>query len=129
MKLPVLRLNREQLLPWGLGLLIALLVIGNVKLVIKRYQIQKESDKLYAEQQKLRDSNSDLSKLLEYVRTPAFVEEEARLRFNLAKPGEKIFIVPEGNENAEGTNSETGGSSSNNGTWFSNWWQHFFGNK
>ncbi|PJE76245.1 hypothetical protein COV04_00645 [Candidatus Uhrbacteria bacterium CG10_big_fil_rev_8_21_14_0_10_48_11] len=127
MKFLKLHLEKEQLWPWATGIIIALLIVGNVKLVIKRYQIQKESNALTKQTEELRNDNTDLNKLLEYVRTPAFTEEEARLRFNMTKPGEKVFVVPNGTEQA--TNSGDAQAPQEPTSAGASWWQLFFGHK
>ena len=41
----------------------------------------------------LQQKNSELLKLLEYVKSPAFAEREARLRFGLGKADEKEVVI------------------------------------
>ena len=43
----------------------------------------------------LQSRNGQLNGLIDYFKTNDFVEQEARTKLNLRKPGEQIIIVPE----------------------------------
>ena len=81
-------------LPWIIGILIALMSLAIGKLAVKRYSIQQE---IKAEQREISLAgarNDELLTLLQYVQSPIYAEEQARLKFGLAKPGEKAAVVP-----------------------------------
>ncbi|KKQ78709.1 MAG: Cell division protein FtsL [Parcubacteria group bacterium GW2011_GWC2_38_7] len=75
-------------------LLILALVVGT----IREYSRQKELDKeLAALQEEISKLNLDKSQFLssiEAYQSEFFVEQEARLKFNLQKPGEKVMVIP-----------------------------------
>lgn len=43
----------------------------------------------------LREEKSELERRVEYYKSEAYVEEEARNRLNLSKEGEKIVVLPQ----------------------------------
>jgi len=43
---------------------------------------------------KLEEKKKELSEKYQYYQTPEFIEEEARNKLNMAKPGETIVILP-----------------------------------
>ena len=118
-------------IPWFLNILIVLLVLGTARQAVKRYSIQQET---LAHQQEIASAQSQqrqLQELLEYVKSPIFDEEQARLKFNLAKPGEKLAIIPGLNNQPRG--STRVGESSGDGSFsdsvnsnFTRWWSYFF---
>jgi cell division protein FtsB len=81
----------------------------------------KEIDK---EQQKLEDLKADnvnLKQQLEYVKSDAFVEKEARDKLGMAKDGEAVVLMP---ENVSKT-SEDQIQQEEAPNW-KKWWQLFF---
>ncbi len=71
------------------------LIVYSVKDILgilkKKEEIKKEQLKL----ERLKAKNEELKKQLEYVKTPEFIEKEAREKLNLARPGEVVVILPE----------------------------------
>lgn len=101
----------------------------------KRHDIEADINRLEAEISKLEKDKGDLSSLLSYVQTDAFVEQEAREKLNLAKHGESLLLVPE--SDSVGTNAPAGSiavpdeySQSQavpaRKTNLAKWWQYFF---
>jgi len=62
------------------------------KEVYRKYQIQKEINAMQEEIKKLEGNNADLNKMLEYFKSEAFLETEARKKLNLQKQDEKVVI-------------------------------------
>ncbi len=54
---------------------------------------EKNIDRLKAEITNLERKNGELRSLIEYFKTDAAVEREARERLNLKKPGENVVII------------------------------------
>ena len=106
-----------------------------VRVTYKKYQMTKEIGELKVEIEKLQQKNQDLVALIKSSNDQAFLEEEARRRFNLKREGEEVVILlrPETTENNQSSeqnlglseakpNSETEKEESN----LSKWWRYFF---
>ena len=102
------------------------------KEMYKKHSIGEEVSRLEAEIGKLEGDKSELSALLSYVKTDAFVEQEAREKLNLAGDGESLVLMPEADIKPESQPEQTASiafdsspkaaSSSN----LERWWQYFF---
>lgn len=57
------------------------------------YEIQSEINALRAEAEQLTAHNFEISKLNASLETETFLEEEARLKLGLSKPGERLVVV------------------------------------
>lgn len=57
------------------------------------YEIQNEIDALRLEAEQLSAHNFEISKLNDSLETETFLEEEARLKLGLSKPGERLVVV------------------------------------
>lgn len=64
------------------------------KEILRRRALASEVRKLAADIGRLEQNKSELAALLDYVKTDAWVEAEARSKLNLAKDGEKVVLVP-----------------------------------
>lgn len=108
-----------------LGLVVLIfLVFALGKKFFESREIDQEIDAAKADIAKLEARNNELGELLNFVSTDAFLEQEARLKFNLLKPGESVVVIqPNGQapiEEAENRENDN----------FSNprkWWSYFFG--
>lgn len=92
--------------------------------------MQNDIDKLQSEIDGLEGKNKELGNLIEYFKSLDFVENEARTKLNLRKPGEKIIIVPEEGE-TPGVQSNIQKLSLENNMAGNpkKWWNYFFENK
>ena len=115
--------TRSEAMPWLLGLFLVALLVGNTRLLIRRQQIKNDVAELNQKASELQRSNQQLQSLLSYVKTDTYTEEQARVRFNLAKPGEKLFILPQ-----EGAASLTNDEEAvvESGGVVARWWRFFF---
>ena len=89
----------------------------------ERRKIVKEEQIRLAQIEKKHDA---LTKKLEMVQTPAFVEKEARERLGMAKPGETVIIM---DTNTYSEHSQPGSLSADPSTQTPNWkrwWGVFF---
>lgn len=108
------------------------------KEVIKKRAIEKEVGRLEAEIGQLESDKDELGALLSYVKTDAFIQNEAREKFNLVTPGESLIVIPEvdlkteeqGNlDNQESATTTEGGvvlGARLEKTNITKWWQYFF---
>lgn len=115
----------RELTPWLLVALVAVLGIGTVKQIMKHRELKRDVEALEMASESLRNENADLEQLLTYIQSTAYTEEQARLRFGLAAPGEKLAIVPRvAGVETDDKNSE-GAFAGLIGFW-AEWWDHFF---
>lgn len=75
--------------------LLALVLISYplIKNTLKQYRINKEISGLKKEIDLLENKNVDLKKFVLYLESDQFVEEQARLNFNLKKAGEELTVI------------------------------------
>lgn len=96
----------------------------NVRLQVQRLQSQVATEQ--HRQQQLQD-------LIDYLGSPTFQEQEARLKLGLKKDGEQVIVVPVTNaptnavagEATPATTDATGAPLSHP----ARWWQYFFGSR
>lgn len=69
------------------------LLIGIFQQFYYRYQVKKDLDKLNTEIANFNKQKEDLSNLLDYYKNKSNLENEARVRLNLKKEGEKVIII------------------------------------
>lgn len=74
-------------------ILICLFLTSFIKEAYRNYKVNKEIEKLRSDIEILRNENSELNYLIDYLKTDYFVEKEARLKFGLKKDGEKVFNI------------------------------------
>jgi cell division protein FtsL len=89
---------------------------------IKTYKVNSEITDLQNDINRLEKQNQDLGQLISYLKSDAFIEQEAKLKLGLKKPGENLVVIPQVNEtkidNSEVTNKEL--------TNPAKWWVYFF---
>ena len=89
---------------------------------MKYLSIKKDINSLEAQIKSLEDKNQNLIISLESVKSDFYKEREARLKFGLKQPGEKVVVIALG-DNPEDNNSSTSNLDSLNPL---QWWQYFF---
>lgn len=108
---------------------VVILVIFSVALgkeVVRKYEVNKEINQLKEEVVNLEKRNAELSDLMQFLNTDRFKEEEARTKLGMAKPGEKVVVIP--NVNAEENNEQIDQQTTKqtNLTNPQKWWNYFF---
>lgn len=99
------------------------LLLGIFQQFYYRYQVQVKLNELNAEVANYKKQQEDLAKLIEYYQDSSNLENEARVRLNLKKEGEKVVIIL---PIATSTNGgETSGSDENMPN-YKQWWYYFF---
>jgi len=89
-----------------------------------RYQVQKKINELNTEVANYKKQKEDLTKLIEYYQDPSNLENEARVRLNLKKEGEKVVIIlPTASSTSENATSGNYENMPN----YKQWWYYFFG--
>jgi cell division protein FtsL len=130
-KFPRKYLFNEKILTFLLLLMIVLLSVPLYNNFHRRQKINREISDLEAEINQAENKNTELQKLIKYLESDQFVEEQARLNLNMKKPGESVTVVKDLPESAKdsGTQSNasaipgTGGAAK---TGFAAvWWNYF----
>ena len=99
------------------------LLIGIFQQFYHRYQVKKALDKLNAEIANFNKQKEDLNNLLDYYKNESNLENEARVRLNLKKEGEKVVIIlPTATSTSE---NEIFGDIENLPN-YKQWWHYFF---
>jgi cell division protein FtsB len=76
---------------------------------------------------RLEAKNSELDDLFGYLNTEAFLEQEAREKFNLQKEGESVMIIPGSAEENENKHLACAAEDTDNKNSNPNrWWNYFF---
>lgn len=120
-----------------LSVLLVLATYNITKTTLEVYKNSRRLDELKSEAEAKREENKELKKELSFKETSEFIEQEARNKLNLVKPGEKVLIT---NGDVKGSSVEDVGvgSSLELGTgaqtdiYMSNaqkWFKLFFDNK
>jgi len=94
----------------------------------RKYQLTKEINKLESDIERLEKKDEQMANLLEYFKEGSYLEQEARLKLNLKKPGEKVVVISQsaGAEVDERIMVETENQVSNETANFWKWWEYFF---
>ncbi len=109
-------------------LLIAFLLVGITKEIVRRVALRREVAVLEKQIAELEAQNRSLGEYVAAINTDSFREREARKRLNLQKPGESVLIVPETTETGETANTTATAVSTISKTSNSHrWWTYFFG--
>ena len=100
------------------------LLFGIFQQIYYRYQVQKKLNELNAEIANYKKQKDDLAKLIEYYQDASNLENEARVRLNLKKEGEKVVIIL---PTATSTENDNIFGNYENMPNYKQWWYYFFG--
>lgn len=76
------------------GLLFLIFILtGLVKNIRQVFGVKSEITQLEAEIKRLDKKNQEVSGLVDYLDSKEFLEEEARLKFDLRQPNEQIIVI------------------------------------
>ena len=106
-----------------------LLATAFVRASYQTYQIHEEISRLQAEVKRREGRRLETLKLLEYVKSPVFVEDKARRELNLVKPGEQMAIITGATATARAGQTPLPVVLSTNESNPVQWWNYFFGEK
>ncbi|KKR72171.1 MAG: Septum formation initiator [Microgenomates group bacterium GW2011_GWC1_41_8] len=85
----------KRLASW---LIIIVSVLLSVNLARSIYDLHTRESVIHEARDRLvktQEENNKLEEELSYVQSPAYIEQQAREKLNLARPGEVVLIVPE----------------------------------
>lgn len=80
---------------------------STVRETYRGWKVDQEIEGLKTQVAQLESQKHSMTELLGKMNTDSYVEQEARLRFNLKKPGEHVVLFEEGGKEARMTWSET----------------------
>lgn len=89
----------------------------------KRYEIRKEIQHLQTQIDTYQSKNDEMLKLINYFKTPAYQERQARSLLNLQRPGEFAVALPPDPPDNSASAVLLNGSAENN---LRLWWNYFF---
>ncbi|MBN1325731.1 septum formation initiator family protein [Candidatus Falkowbacteria bacterium] len=90
---------------------------------IRTYKINTEITDLEREISHLENQNEGLAQLINYLKSDTFIEQEAKLKLGLKKPGENLVVIPQINE-AQNNSDKIVEEQKNP----AKWWAYFFNN-
>lgn len=73
---------------------------STVRETYRGWKVDQEIEGLKSQVSQLESQKHSMTDLLGRMKTDSYVEQEARLRFNLKKPGEHVVLFEEGDSNA-----------------------------
>ena len=111
--------------------LLLILIFIVIALGRESYRFFRINQEIRGLEQRIEDiekSNEELSKMKEYYQSEKFLEKEARLKLNLTKPGEKLIIIKQAEEDPEEEveKKKTIAEEISN---IQKWWNYFFEEK
>lgn len=74
-------------------IILSLIGVSLAEEFVKRAQVDAETTKLEQELATYQGENQKIKSMIEFTKSESFFEGEARQRLGLAKPGEKVIIV------------------------------------
>lgn len=87
------------------GLLaITFIFTGLIQNIRHLLSAKQEINQIKAEIERLEKKNQDVEKIITYLDSKEFIEEEARLKFDLKKPNEQIIVVQQSKNNTSTDN-------------------------
>ncbi len=107
-------------------IIVSLFIINNmIHSIYSMWQKQDLLTKAQKELEREKNTNLKLKQQLVYIKTPQFVEEEARNKLFLVKPGEQVIVIPSGYIKENASESSTLSSKEEKSNW-EKWWELFF---
>lgn len=106
-------------------LLAAFVVFSYARIYYSDYQIKKEIQELNQQSEALKTKKSQMLETLNYMDTDDFLEEKARMEFNMVKPGEHVMVVEHEGENVGDGQVKGDMLKLNNIPNYKKWWNMF----
>lgn len=101
-------------------------LIGFAKAFWRDYLIRREINALLQEKEKWEKNKIELLNRLQEIKSPAFAEQEARLKFGLGQAGESLAIIAEPASSVATSPAKTMGEARRPVSNPAGWWQYFF---
>ncbi len=98
----------QPLLITAAGLLVLIFILtGLMKNIRRVFSVKQEISQLQTEISRLDKKNQEIEGLVDYLNSKEFLEEEARLKFDLRQPNEQIIVIKQP-ESTSQTNEAAG---------------------
>jgi len=113
------------------GLLLAVFTIAIVREIINSQKVKQQVARLQDEVATEQQRQNQLQDLIDYLGSPTFQEQEARLKLGLKKSDEQVIVLPTTNVTEVNINDDqeivdvTGRPISNPGQW----WKYLFSSR
>ncbi len=121
------RLNINRLALFLAIILALVFSTGFTRAWLKDQAIQKDIQALEKERRKLETNKLHLLSVLKEIKSDSFIEKEAREKFGLQKPGEKLAILVDRNKKSLGEKyQESAAESKIKESNLARWWKYFF---
>jgi len=112
------------------GALFVTFSVAIIRELVNGHQVRQQAQRLKNQVATEQERQTQLQDLIDYLGSPTFQEQEARLKLGLKKTGERVIVVPVTNNPVEGTSvSTTTESVDSSGQKISrpqSWWNYFF---
>ncbi len=108
---------------WIGALIFVFILVNFAGLLSKKREIDEEIIHSKNEITEISKNNKNILEFIDYLNSDMFVEEEAREKFNLAAPGEKVVIITDDDKNKSGNNVNEENVRLRNPE---RWWKYFF---
>lgn len=119
------RLLRSKSFIIILVVLVGLVGYGFARKIIQAYEIEREITDLKANIIELETQNFDTSKLIQKLQNQFYIEQEARIKLGLKKPGESVVVI-QGDLPASNPKPDEQKIKHENINNPALWWDHFF---
>lgn len=110
----------------GIVFILSLVALGRES--YRYFRVSQEIKNLEKRIEELEANNEELTKMEEYFQSEEFLEREARLKLGLTKPGEKLIIIKQLEEELE-EEIEKEGAIAKEISNIQRWWEYFFNKK
>jgi cell division protein FtsB len=105
--LPTARLFASPLVTIVLAAIAGLLTLSIARAVVAEIRLVQSTHRVRAEIAQLSAEQASLSTLVARLRSPQALESDARLRLNVAKPGETLVVLPDPTASTTGATTTT----------------------
>lgn len=107
------------------------LIFGISREYMKRVELDKEVAELENELEKLNAKKKDFLSSIESYDSEFFIEQEARIKFDMKKPNEEVVIIPIGQIPEQQTNNLVAENNQQTKQQLNivKWWEYFFEDK
>ncbi len=112
------------------GALVAVFVVASIRELMNSRNVSRQVTRLRSQVATEQQRQRRLQDLIDYLGSPTFQEQEARLKLGLKKSGERVIVVPPEPNATNGSTSNVADATDQPPTGpaghADRWWQYFF---